>query len=372
MINTFSIAQFSCAQSLSKVTIITRTLAAITKSVAVTKTIALSTLLLLSSSLLTPHYHDVLAAEQAKFVNLGAADIDGVYDPMGAALCQILNLKRDKHKLGCWVETGNRTTENLNLISEGRLDLAIARTNIQDQAYIGLERFASYGPNTELRSIATLHTESFTVVTHVDSDIRTVDDLLGKKISIGQQGSGHRMTMEALMISKGWPSTSYIQALDLHPKAAAQALCDRQIDAYVVSVSHPSANLMQASNTCDTSIVSLSTLDIDQLIASNPHYVKISIPANMYRGNNSDVETFGMRTSLIATTALNSQQAYLLAKAISSNIDLLHKMHPAFRQVTAQTLASNTSSMPIHSGALKYYRETRLSEGPLKKSAQSW
>jgi len=298
--------------------------------------------------------------EQPLFVIVGTAGVTGVYYPMGGAICSVLNRNRRQHGVHCSVESTRGSAANLKSLANSELDFAIAQSDAQHHAYDGINTLTASAPNTELRSILALHVEPFTVVARADTGINTFDDLQGRRVNIGNPGSGHRETMQAVMRAKHWTESNFLSVSELNSAEHSQALCDNEIDAYVFTVGHPAASIKEAANTCDVVIVRLTGAEIDQMVAEHSYFSKAAVPGGIYRGNTSDTPTLGVRASLISSTATSDQAVYSLVKSVFENVDTIKKMHPAFRTLGPEALAQRNSEIPLHKGALRYYQEVGL------------
>lgn len=299
-------------------------------------------------------------AANPQFIILGTGGVTGVYYPTGGTICRLINKKRKETGIRCSVESTQGSIANLNNISDAALDLAIAQSDSQYHAYNGSGIFENLGPNINLRSVFTLYAEPFTIVARKTSGIKTFNDLAGKRVNIGNPGSGHRETMDMLMRTKGWSKNSFSLASELNSVEQARALCDNQIDAFVFSVAHPAGSLKEATNNCDTVIVSVDGPVVDQLISDNSFYHKTVVPGGLYRGNDRDVITLGVNASLIASSRTDEETIYLVAKNVFENLDTMKKMHPAFRNLSHESMAKRNNNIPTHDGAAKYFREIGL------------
>lgn len=295
------------------------------------------------------------------FIILGTGGVTGVYYPAGGAICRVINRERKETGVRCSVESTQGSVANLNNMSNGELDLAIAQSDVQYHAYNGSDIFESTGPNKDLRSLFALHSEPFTVVASKKSGIITFDDLAGKRVNIGNPGSGQRATMEALMRLKGWSKNSFEQTSELSSAEQAKALCDDKIDVFVFSVGHPAGSLKEAANSCDVVMVSVSGPEVDKLVSENSFYRKSMVPGGVYRGNNEDIPTFGVSASLMTSAATDDKTVYLLVKSVFENIESMKKMHPAFNDLNPDDMIKHSSVIPVHSGAIKYFKEMMLS-----------
>jgi len=311
----------------------------------------------LFSALLATH---ISFAASPQFIVVGTGGATGVYYPTGGAICRMINKKRKDTGIRCSVKSTQGSVANLNAMDNGELDLVVAQSDSQHHAYHGTDGFEPSGPNKDLRSVFALHAESFTVVARKGSGIRQFDDLAGKKVNIGNPGSGQRETMEALMRAKGWSKESFSAVSELTSLEQAQALCENKIDAFVFSVGHPAGSLKEAANSCDVVMVNVGGSVVDKLIADNSYYRKAVVPGGMYRGTDRDVNTFGVSASLMASAKADADMIYLAVKNVFENLDAMKKVHPIFASLNAQSMATNDLGIPIHEGAERYYKEVGL------------
>ena len=237
----------------------------------------------------------------AQFVTIGTGGVTGVYYPTGGAICRLVNKGRKEHGIRCSVESTGGSVYNLNTIRAGELDMGVAQSDWQFHAYHGTSRFEDQGANMELRAIFSVHPEPFTVVARADSGIESFDDLKGKRVNIGNPGSGQRGTMEVVMAALGWEKSDFALASELKSAEQSQALCDNKIDAIVFTVGHPSGSIKEATTSCDSVLVSVTGAAIEKLVADNDYYRTATIPGEMYRGN-------PMTSSLLASEQPSSVQ----------------------------------------------------------------
>ncbi|TNE82683.1 MAG: TAXI family TRAP transporter solute-binding subunit, partial [Rhodobacteraceae bacterium] len=227
----------------------------------------------------------------------------------------------------------------------------------QYHAYKGDSKFADKGAFEGLRAVFSIHPEPFTVVARADSGIKNFADLKGKRVNIGNPGSGQRGTMEVLMDAMGWKTSDFALATELKASEQSKALCDNQIDAMVYTVGHPSGSIQEATTSCDAVLVNVTGDAVDKLVADNPYYATATIPGGMYRGNADDVQTFGVRATLVTSADEPDDVVYALVKSVFDNFDEFKKLHPAFAHLTPEEMVTQGLSAPIHPGALKYYKE---------------
>ena len=303
------------------------------------------------------------APAASTFVTIGTGGISGVYYPTGSAICRLVNKNTDTHGVRCNVEATQGSIYNLNTIAAGELDLGVAQSDFQYHAYHGTSTFAppeGKGANEQLRAVFAVHAEPFTVVARADAGIATFADLKGKRVNIGNPGSGQRGTMEALMEALGWTTDDFTVATDLKSAEQSKALCDNKIDAMVITVGHPSGLIKEAATACDTVLVPVTGPEVDELVAANSYYRHATIPGGMYRGTDDDIETFGVGATFVSSTNTAEETVYQVVKAVFDNFEDFKKLHPAFGTLAKDVMVRDGLSAPLHDGAARYYREAGL------------
>ncbi|MGF1608838.1 MAG: TAXI family TRAP transporter solute-binding subunit [Kiloniellales bacterium] len=299
------------------------------------------------------------AAEQ-KFITIGTGGVTGVYYPTGGAICRLVNKGRSEHGVRCSVESTGGSVYNLNTIRAGELDMGVVQSDWQYHAYNGSDQFSDAGAFKDLRAVFSVHAEPFTVVARADAGIKSFDDLKGKRVNVGNPGSGQRGTMEVVMAVKGWTLSDFSLASELKSAEQAQALCDNKIDAMVFTVGHPSGSIKEATTTCDSVVVPVAGPEFDKLVADNPYYRKAVIPGGMYRGTDHDVETFGVGATFVSSSNTPPETVYEVVKAVFENFDDFKKLHPAFADLKKEEMVKDGLSAPLHDGAMKYYKEAGM------------
>lgn len=302
------------------------------------------------------------AAVAEDFITIGTGGVTGVYYPTGGAICRLVNKGRKDHGIRCSVESTGGSVYNINTIREGELEFGVAQSDWQYHAYNGTSKFADAGKFEELRAVFSVHPEPFTVVARADAGISTFDDLKGKRVNIGNPGSGQRGTMEVLLDAKGWTTGDFALATELKAAEQSAALCDNQIDAMVYTVGHPSGSIQEATTACDSVLVTVDGSAVDGLINDNPFYRSATIPGGMYRGNDGDTTTFGVGATFVTSTAVSEEAVYTVVKSVMENIEDFRKLHPAFANLQPKDMATAGLSAPLHPGAAKYYKEAGLIE----------
>jgi len=298
-------------------------------------------------------------ASDQRFVTIGTGGMTGVYYATGGAICRLVNKTKKIHGIKCSVESTGGSVYNLNTIAAGELDLGVAQSDWQYHAYHGTSKFEGKA-NKNLRAIFSVHPEPFTVVARADSGVKNFQDLKGKRVNIGNPGSGQRGTMMVLMDALGWTTKDFKLASELKSSEQSKALCDNKIDAMVFTVGHPNGSIKEASTTCDAVLVNVTGPEVDKLIGDNDYYAMATIPGGMYKGSAEDTKTFGVGATFVSDARVDADLVYNVVKAVFENFDTFKKLHPAFANLKKEDMIKNALSAPLHDGAVKYYKEVGL------------
>ena len=299
-------------------------------------------------------------ASAQQFVTIGTGGVTGVYYPTGGAICRLVNKGKNEHGIRCSVESTGGSVYNLNAIAAGELDMGVAQSDWQYHAYNGTSKFQEAGANKDLRAVFSVHPEPFTVVARADSGIKTFTDLKGKRVNIGNPGSGQRGTMEVVMEKMGWSTGDFKLASELKAAEQSAALCDNKVDAIVYVVGHPNGSIKEATTSCEASLVNVDGKEISELIDANSYYRTAVIPGGMYTGSDNDTMTFGVGATFVSSAKVDEKVIYNVVKAVFENFDQFKKLHPAFANLKKEEMIKDGLSAPLHDGAMKYYKEAGL------------
>ena len=300
------------------------------------------------------------AVSETTFVTIGTGGVTGVYYPTGGAIARLVNKGKKEHGIRASVESTGGSVYNINAIASGELEMGVAQSDWQYHAYNGTSKFKEKGPNKDLRAVFSVHPEPFTVVARADSGIKNFQDLKGKRVNIGNPGSGQRGTMEVVMEKMGWTKDDFKLASELKSAEQSKALCDNKIDAIVFTVGHPSGSIKEATTSCDSVLVNVQGPEIDALVNDNDYYRTATVPAGMYRGNDQDTMTFGVGATFVTSAKVPENVIYVVVKSVFENFEDFKKLHPAFSVLKKEEMVKDGLSAPLHDGAAKYYKEAGL------------
>ena len=297
-------------------------------------------------------------ASAQQFVSIGTGGVTGVYYPTGGAICRLVNKDRKSHGIRCSAESTGGSVYNINTVRAGELEFGVAQSDWQYHAYRGTSKFKDKGKFDKLRAVFSVHPEPFTLIVRKDSGITSFEGLKGKKVNVGNPGSGQRATMEVVMESFGMKMSDFSLAAELKGSEMAQAICDGKIEAMIYTVGHPAAAVKEAASSCDVQLVSVKGAPIDKLIKDNSFYRVAEVPGGMNAGSpNKTTTTFGVGATVITSADVSEKVVYTIVKATFDNFSDFKKLHPAFKNLNEKQMIKDGLSAPLHPGAIKYYKE---------------
>ncbi len=299
------------------------------------------------------------AASAQEFISIGTGGVTGVYYPTGGAICRLVNKSRKEHGIRCAVESTGGSVYNINTIKGGELEFGVAQSDWQHHAYNGTSKFAD-NPFPEIRAVMSVHPEPFTLIVRGDSGITSFEEIKGKRVNVGNPGSGQRATMEVAMEAFGMGLGDLALATEYKGSEMAQQLCDGNIDAMIYTIGHPAAAIKEATTTCDARLVSVTGPAVDKLVADNPFYRVATIPGGMYAGTDTDTTTFGVGATFVTSANIPDDTVYIVAKSVMENIDDFRQLHPAFANLDPKQMVNDGLSAPLHPGAERAYKELGL------------
>ena len=295
------------------------------------------------------------AQAQQKYITIGTGGVTGVYYAAGGAICRLVNKDRKAHGIRCSVESTGGSVFNINTIKAGELDMGVAQSDVHFNAAKGMGQFKE--PMPELRAVFGLHPEPVTVVARKEANIRSFADFKGKRLNVGNPGSGTRSSLDELIGAMGWKLSDFSLASELKADEHGPALCDGKIDGFFYLVGHPSANIQDPTTVCGAKLVSVTGPAAEKLVREKPYYAKATIPGGLYPNNPQTTETYGVLATFVSSSKVPSDTIYQVVKAVFDNFDEFKKLHPALVVLTPQAMIKDGLSAPLHDGAMKYYKE---------------
>ncbi|TVU91000.1 MULTISPECIES: TAXI family TRAP transporter solute-binding subunit [Halomonadaceae] len=288
----------------------------------------------------------------AQQLSIATGGTGGVYYPIGGGFAEMIN----NHIEGAQAtaEVTGASVENMGLIMRGDADLALALADTVYQAYNGTDDFE--GRQVEnIRALASVYPNAVQLVTLAESDIETIADLEGKRVSVGAPGSGTELNARALLEANGISYEDFTpQRLNFNE--TADAIRDGDIDAGFWSVGPPTSSILNLAATRDIRLISLSDEEVANAQAEEEVFAPYELAAGMYDGMDEAVQTIGIPNVLVVNSEMDEELAYQLTQLLFENTDELIAVHPAANDTTVEFTMDSTP-VPLHPGALRYFEE---------------
>jgi len=301
------------------------------------------------------------AKQQTKFVTIGTGGVTGVYYPTGGAISRMINQKFKEYQIKATVESTGGSVYNINAILNDDLDFGIAQSDRQYQAYNGLAEWSDKGKQTNLRAVFSIHPESITLIVSEKSGINNLSDLKGKRINLGNPGSGQlqnsRDVLKAIGLDEKDFNAEFVKAVE-----APGLLQDERIDAFFYTVGHPNGNIKEStSGRIKVKIIPITGPEIEKMLEEFPYYAKSVIPKEFYPNslNEEDINTIGVKATFVTSINVDEQIVYAMTKEVFENLEEFKTLHPAYKVLTKENMRKGLSA-PLHEGALKYFQEIGL------------
>jgi TRAP transporter TAXI family solute receptor len=298
-----------------------------------------------------------LPVAKRSHVTIGTASLTGIYYPLGGSVCRLLNLDTSRHGLRCSEEPSSGSVENIESLRRDRLDIGIVPSDVLADAVAGQGPFSARGPTTDLRILFAGPEEMLTVVARKELGIRTVAEVRGTRINIGNPGSRQRANIDRVMAVLGLRRSDFVDVRELSAAEQNRAFCVKELDVIVYSVGHPNGLIQDVTRTCHGILVDVSGPAIDRMLSEYREYERTVIPGGTYSDNPADVRTFGVRAVVVASPRVSETTAYEITRAVFDNFDAFRRLHPAFEGLSTADMVHASGRAPVHAGAMRYYRE---------------
>ena len=288
--------------------------------------------------------------EGKKFLNIGTGGTAGTYYPIGGAIAEVLN--KEIPGMSASAQSTGASVANINMLSDGEVDLATVQNDIAYYAAHGTEMFQDKKVDG-LQGIASLYPETCQFVTLKSSGIKSLAELKGKRIAVGAVGSGVEANVRQILAAYG-VTYDDIDAQYLSFAEGASALKDGNVDVAVLTAGYPTASVQDIAAQNPVRLLPVEGKAADALIAQYPFYTKTVIPAGTYAGFDEEVPSVAVMAMLVAGPTVNDDLGYCVTKAIFSNLDRLQAAHAVGKQIAKDT-AKTGMSLPMNAGAEKYF-----------------
>jgi len=299
------------------------------------------------------------AADKQKLL-IATGSKGGAYYPIGRAICKFVNSTKQKSDVECKEMTSAGSILNLRAIQRNKVQFAVAQSDWQHHSYNGTSKFKRYGANKDLRHLFSLHTEPFSVVVRANSGIGQFEDLAKQRVNIGEPGSGHRGTLDAVISAMNWSYKTFASHTELPLNPSATAFCNGSIDAMVLTVGHPSKVIKDLTSKCGGVLVGVAGDTVNGMVKTHPYYSQVSIQSGIYKNMMRDVQTLGLSATLVTSAKVSEKTVYNVVKSVFTNFKKFKNAHQALKHLDKKVMGGLPQSAPVHPGAIAYFKEVGL------------
>jgi TRAP transporter TAXI family solute receptor len=294
------------------------------------------------------------------YVTIGTGGITGVYYPTGGAIAKMVNAKRKQYGIRATVESTGGSVFNVNAILSGDLEFGVVQSDRQYQAIKGIADWKDKGPQQDIRAVFSIHPENVDLIVAVESGINSIQDIKGKRINLGNIGSGYRQNAIDALIANGLDYKKDFHSESIKAAESPGLIQDGRIDGAFYTVGHPSGYYKEATSG-RRKVKFIPITNIDSLLEKYPYYAKSVTRMELYPGaaNKGDVPTFGVKATFVTSIKVPEDIVYAITKEVFDNFDSFKKLHPAYGGLKKENMLDGLSA-PIHPGAMRYYKEVGL------------
>ncbi|MEO5795003.1 MAG: TAXI family TRAP transporter solute-binding subunit [Rhodoferax sp.] len=296
-----------------------------------------------------------LAYAQQVFINVLTGGQSGIYYPLGVALSQIYGKVLPNAKIS--VQATKASAENLNLLQQGRGEVAFALADSVSDAWKGDEEAGFKAPLKKIRAIAGLYSNYIQIIANAESGIKSIADLKGKRISVGAPKSGTELNARAILKAAGLSYKDFSKVEYLGFGESVELMKNRQLDVTLQSVGLGAASIRDLAVSIDIVVVAVPADVVAKV--GDPAYEAASIPANTYNGQKVAIPTVAIKNILVTHEGVATDTVYAMTKSMFDNLDAMVAAHTAAKAIVKKDAAMGLP-IPLHPGAEKYYREAGL------------
>lgn len=291
---------------------------------------------------------------------LGTGSVQGVYFPIGGVICRLLNRHKDLHKIRCSLVSTGGSIYNLKELEKGNFDLVFAQSDWQFHAYHGTSAFEKLGPNSKLRAVFALEADPVAILVKQGSGISSFEELANRRVSFGYTRSLQHRIIDDLLDAKGWDSNKFKEVRPMSDTKQISQLCEDKIEAITLLSSSLNDYLRDLPETCQLDLIPIVGNEISDVIKSKPYYRTGKILKGLVPGVDKDIESFGLGATFVANAETSPKAIYHVVKEVVENFRDFKSLHPSLADLDKKELSHAGISIPLHPGAIRYYKEARL------------
>jgi len=300
------------------------------------------------------------ANQRISHLLMGTGSVQGVYFPIGGVICRLLNRNKHLHRIRCSLESTGGSIANLRDLREQKFDLVFAQSDWQHHAYNGSSAFEKDGENKNLRAVFALEADPLALLVKTESDIQNFDELADRRVSFGYTRSLQHRIINDYLAAKGWTQKNFKEVRPMSDTRQVRQLCEDRLEAILLLSSSLNDYLRDLGETCKVRMVSITGEEVNKVIELKPYYRKGRVMSGMSDALDQEVMSFGLGAVAVASEDTSPKAIYHIVKEVSENFNDFKSLHPSLAALDKRELAHAGISIPLHAGAVRYFREARL------------
>lgn len=288
----------------------------------------------------------------AQVLRIATGNMAGTYYPIGRAMAEIIN--ENVPDVHATAQSTSASIANIHMLEDGQFEMAIVQNDVAYYAVKGQNMFDKKFEN--LRGVASLYPETFQIVTLADSGIKTVEDLVGKRVAVGPAGSGGEANVRQVLGAYGIDYKE-IDAQFLTFAEGATALLNGEVDVACVTAGYPTPAIQKIAARDRIRLIPLDAAKITTLMVEYPFFARTLIPAGTYEGVDAETPAVSVMAILITSDRMSDDTCYEVTKAIFTHTDKLAAAHKSAQLIDKKSALTGMGFMTMNDGAERYFNE---------------
>lgn len=287
-----------------------------------------------------------------KFYSMGTASINGTYYPLGNALSRLFGKKLKK--MATIAEPTAGSMANVEYLRQKRIDLALMQSDVAWMAYNGSDTYAGK-PFKGLRVLAALYAEKIQIVVRADSSIKSLSDLRGKKIAVGEKDSGSAAGAIQILEAAGLKAETDYEIVYERFTKSTESLLDGYVDAVYYVGAVPADGITRLASKAPVRLIQIPMEIITKLTTAYPYYSSEIVAADSYKGQKDEVKTLGFKALLTCTEDMPLDDVITMLSVMYSNPKLVSEQNEVLVEISQEDSLKGVDPQMLHIGASKFF-----------------
>lgn len=290
-----------------------------------------------------------------KIIKIGTGNKDALAYPILSSICDTFNKNNTYSNVRCQAISTGGSEDNLDGIISKKYDAGVVKSDMEYNAYNGIGVFAGK-PYRDLRTIFGLHNEYLTIIVKNGAKIDGLKDFKGRRVYIGNKGSGSRIMVDKLFTVNGWKNQDFKAIHEESSDKIHDLFCNDEIDAAIYLIGHPNNIFARTLKDCDVKLIGFSKQEIEKYVDIFRHISPAVVKKGTYPNQKQDISTFASQLLLASSVDLDEETVYNFVKIISEHYSEIQKNNPNLQEVVL--FSPEIKVIPLHKGAIRFYKNS--------------